>query len=231
MDETEKLTSSCHTVNYYPGGVLGAEVRRGFQRPSQVETEVPGKLSWSRNEELKGIFQEAATAVESLQSCLTLHDPIDSSSPGSSVPGILQAGTLEWVAISFSNACMHAKSLQSCSTLWNPMDSSPPGSSVHRPLQARILEWVAISFSIIQEERTAKANARRTMKFERKRREDQGGGVGGHTVWGICCDETTGHLVQRRLESGDINGTRTPRASYVFGYQVDLHLLFSLWTA
>ena len=46
----------------------------------------------------------AATAAKSLQSCLTLCDPIDSSPPGSPVPGILQARTLEWVAISFSNA-------------------------------------------------------------------------------------------------------------------------------
>ena len=45
-----------------------------------------------------------AAAAESLQSCLTLCDPIDCSSPGSAVPGILQARTLEWVAISFSNA-------------------------------------------------------------------------------------------------------------------------------
>ena len=46
----------------------------------------------------------AAAAVKSLQSCLTLCDPIDGSPPGSPVPGILQARTLEWVAISFSNA-------------------------------------------------------------------------------------------------------------------------------
>ena len=44
-----------------------------------------------------------ATAAKSLQSCLTLCDPIDGSPPGSPVPGILQARTLEWVAISFSN--------------------------------------------------------------------------------------------------------------------------------
>ena len=43
-------------------------------------------------------------AAKSLQSCLTLCDPIDGSPLGSSVPGILQARTLEWVAISFSNA-------------------------------------------------------------------------------------------------------------------------------
>ena len=43
-------------------------------------------------------------AAKSLQSCLTLCDPIDGSPPGSPVPGILQARTLERVAISFSNA-------------------------------------------------------------------------------------------------------------------------------
>ena len=45
-----------------------------------------------------------AAAAKSLQSCLTLCDPIDGSPPGSPIPGILQARTLEWVAISFSNA-------------------------------------------------------------------------------------------------------------------------------
>ena len=49
-------------------------------------------------------FHHAAAAAASLQSCLTLCDPIDSSPPGSPVPGILQARTLEWLAISFSNA-------------------------------------------------------------------------------------------------------------------------------
>ena len=44
----------------------------------------------------------AAAAAKSLQSCLTLCDPIDGSPPGSSVSGILQARVLEWVAISFS---------------------------------------------------------------------------------------------------------------------------------
>ena len=46
----------------------------------------------------------AAAAAESLQSCPTLCDPIDSSPPGSPIPGILQARKLEWVAISFFDA-------------------------------------------------------------------------------------------------------------------------------
>ena len=44
----------------------------------------------------------AAAAAKSLQSCLTLCNPIDGSPPGSTIPGILEARTLEWVAISFS---------------------------------------------------------------------------------------------------------------------------------
>ena len=47
-------------------------------------------------------FNAAATA-KSLQSCLTLCDPIDGSPPGSVVPGILQARTLELGAIAFSH--------------------------------------------------------------------------------------------------------------------------------
>ena len=46
----------------------------------------------------------AVAASKSLQLCPTLCDPIDGSSPGSTIPGILQARTLEWVAISFSHA-------------------------------------------------------------------------------------------------------------------------------
>ena len=49
-------------------------------------------------------YTAAAAAAKSLQSCLTLCDPIDGSPPGSPVPGILQGRTLERVAISFSNA-------------------------------------------------------------------------------------------------------------------------------
>ena len=47
-------------------------------------------------------MSKAAAAAKSLQSCPTLRNPIDGSSPGFPVPRILQARTLEWVAISFS---------------------------------------------------------------------------------------------------------------------------------
>ena len=41
-------------------------------------------------------------SAKSLQSCLTLGDPVDL--PGASVHGILQAGILEWVAMTSSRA-------------------------------------------------------------------------------------------------------------------------------
>ena len=41
----------------------------------------------------------AAATAKSLQSCLTLCDPIDGIPPGSAIPGILQARVLEWGAI------------------------------------------------------------------------------------------------------------------------------------
>ena len=40
--------------------------------------------------------------VKSLQSCLTLCDPMDCDPPGSSVYGIVQARILEWVAMASS---------------------------------------------------------------------------------------------------------------------------------
>ena len=59
-----------------------------------------------------------AAAAKSLQSCPTLCDPIDSSSPGSPIPGILQARTLEWVAISFSNAWKWKVKVKSLRHVW-----------------------------------------------------------------------------------------------------------------
>ena len=87
---------------------------------------------------------------EVIQSCPTLSDPMDYSSPGSSVHGTFQARVLEWgaiIAFSADGAASAAESLQSCLTLCDRKDGSPPGSPVPGILQARTLEWVAISFS------------------------------------------------------------------------------------
>ena len=60
----------------------------------------------------------AAAAAKSIQFCLTLWDPIDSSPSGSAVPGTLQARTLEWVAISFSSAWNWKVKVKSLSHVW-----------------------------------------------------------------------------------------------------------------
>ena len=110
-----------------------------------------------------------------LRFCLTLCNPMDYSTLGSSIHGILQGRILDWVAISYSKgssqprdqtrvscivgrfftteppaaaaAAAAANSLQPCPILCDPIDGSPPGPAVPGILQARTLEWVAISFS------------------------------------------------------------------------------------
>ena len=66
---------------------------------------------------LDGEGSAAAAAAKLLQSCPTLCDPTDSSSPGSPVPGILQARTLEWIAISF-NAWKWKVKVKSLGRVW-----------------------------------------------------------------------------------------------------------------
>ena len=115
--------------------------------------------------------------AKSFQLCLTLCNPMDCSSLGSSVHEISQAKILEWVAMPSSRGpfwprawthfpCISCTAhrfftseppgnlckicvlvTQSCPTLCDPIHYSPPGSSVYGDFQARILEWVAISFS------------------------------------------------------------------------------------
>ena len=80
-----------------------------------------------------------AAAAKSLQSCLTLCDPIDGSPPGSPVPGILQARTPEWAAISFSNAWKWQVKVKSLSrvrlfaTPWTAAHQAPPSMLTVEP--------------------------------------------------------------------------------------------------
>ena len=94
-------------------------------------------------------MQHAAAAAKSLQSCLTLCDPIDGSPPGS--PSLGSPSKNTGVGCHFLLQCMKVKSesevVQSCPTLSDPMDCSLPGSSVHGIFQARVLKWGAIAIS------------------------------------------------------------------------------------
>ena len=83
---------------------------------------------------------DVAAAAKSLQSCLTLGDPIDSSHQAPPVPGILQARTLEWVAISFSNAGKWKVKVKSVSrvrllaTPWTAAHQAPPSMEFSRQI-------------------------------------------------------------------------------------------------
>ena len=98
---------------------------------------VPNPLRWHVTA-LSVHAAAAAAAAKSLQSCLTLCDPLDGSPPGFPVPGILQARTLEWVAISFSNAWkwkIKVKSLSSARLLvtpWTTAHQAPPSMGFSR---------------------------------------------------------------------------------------------------
>ena len=82
---------------------LCCQLKAGSNRKDLLQAhQIQGHTDYK--EFFSSLLCAAAAATKSLQSHLTLCDPIDSSPPGSPVPGILQARTLEWVAISFSNA-------------------------------------------------------------------------------------------------------------------------------
>ena len=109
--------------------------------PWTAAFQAPPSMGFSRQEYWSGVHlpspeyiaaAAAAAAAKSLQSCLTLCNPINGSPLGSSVAGILQARI---VGCHFLLQCMKVKSesevAQSCPTLSDPMNCSLPDSSVH----------------------------------------------------------------------------------------------------
>ena len=82
---------------------LGTQLHFNSQFPQ-------GTLYW--------ILSNPAATAKSLQSCLTLCNPIEGCPPGYPVPGILQPRTVEWVAISFSNAWKWKVKVKSLSRIW-----------------------------------------------------------------------------------------------------------------
>ena len=89
------------------GIFLAPSSKNAARCPSMYRTDPTTKLIRTQMSivlKLRKPAAAAAAAAKSLQSWLTLCDPIDSSPPGSTVPGIFQARELEWVAIAFSIA-------------------------------------------------------------------------------------------------------------------------------
>ena len=70
---------------------------------SPLGSSVPGILQARILEWVAISFSNACMHAKSLQSYLTLSDPMDCSLPASSVHEIFQARVLEWVATAFSD--------------------------------------------------------------------------------------------------------------------------------
>ena len=130
-------------------------VRRKTHISKQALQNAQPKYNWSTTvcslwpADSKKVQCAAAAAAKSLQSCLTLCDPKDSSPPGSRPWDSPSKNTGEGCHCLLQ--CMKVKSesevAQSCPTLRDPTDCSLPGSSIHGSFQARALEWGAIAFS------------------------------------------------------------------------------------
>ena len=56
--------------------------------------------------------------AKSIQSCLTLCDPMDSSLPGSTIHGILQARILEWAVVPSSTGSSQSRDRNLCLTMF-----------------------------------------------------------------------------------------------------------------
>ena len=94
----------------------------------------PGRLQSTGSQDSDMTEHMWVLCAKSLQSCLTLCDPMDCSLPGSSVHGILQARILEWIAV----PCCRRSSdsgikLESLCLLHQQVGSlilAPPGNSL-----------------------------------------------------------------------------------------------------
>ena len=98
--------------------------------------------------------------AKSLQSCSALHDPMDSSPPGSSVHGTLQARVLEWLAMPSSKGSSQTRdpthvssvsrigrwALYPCrplGSLWYPLGPCNP-----QPLPLHSISWEPPDYTV-----------------------------------------------------------------------------------
>ena len=120
-----------------PGGMQ--EVDLGLQPAFVLFPTSQGSLLMlagqrSNSETLTSLrFLSSCVHAKSLQSCLTLCNPVDCSPSGCSVHGIFQARILEWVAISFSRGSSRPRdqTCVSCLLPWQAgsLPLAPPGKS------------------------------------------------------------------------------------------------------
>ena len=104
------------------------------------------------------IFSSAWLHAMSLQSCLTLWDPMYYSPKGSSVHGIFQARILEWIAIPSSKGSYQPRG-QTCdsTTLPATLPPSPPGNSygstidLQKDIHLLYTYWLAWMYAYTQD--------------------------------------------------------------------------------
>ena len=103
--------------------------------PWTAAYQAPPSLGFSRQEYWSGMPLPYPLVAKS---CATHWNPMDCSSPGSSVHGILQSRILEWVAISFSSAwkckvkVKSLSSIQLVATPWTAAHQAPPSMGFSR---------------------------------------------------------------------------------------------------
>ena len=110
--QSDPLNFSESGRNHYIWEVCSAHQRNALESPTPAagtgQQKGPNSSPQSTLQKLNDlayrVLPHPPCSKFKAQSCLTLCDPKDCSSPGSSVHGILQARILEWVAISFSRA-------------------------------------------------------------------------------------------------------------------------------
>ena len=106
------------TLVFLPEKPHGRRRLEGYSPTGGKESDITGQLSTHKHGHINAFTESTKNsqyritsrpmkftypaAAKSLQSCLTLCDPIDGSPPGSSIHRIFQARILEWVAIAFS---------------------------------------------------------------------------------------------------------------------------------
>ena len=119
-------------------GFSRQEYWSGLPIPSPVDHILSKKGNAKECPNYHAIAFISHAAAKSLQSCLTLCDPIDGSPLDSPVPGILQVRTLEWVAISSSNAWKSKAKVKSLrrvrllATPWTAAHQAPPSMGFSR---------------------------------------------------------------------------------------------------
>ena len=88
----------------YPSSIpgQGTEIPQAAQCGKKKNQKTKNKTKKTTYQIIKYKLTTTATA-KLLQSCLTLHDPMDCSPPGSYVHGIVQARILKWTAMKKSS--------------------------------------------------------------------------------------------------------------------------------